>query len=295
MEKTRLVASLPDMSTTTRALQAIFPAKGTLEGAGVKLHRGFGYYELPKFDPFLLFDDFSSPQPADYLAGFPWHPHRGIETVTYVLEGNVAHQDSLGHAGTISNGAVQWMSAGKGIIHQEMPQGLRGLKGFQLWVNLPKQHKMSAPQYQEFRANEIPAIAFGPHAQVKVIAGQITNQVGPVHDIAAQPLFVDVQLKANQTLDFPVVSGHTVFLYVFEGNVGLDDSGVVSAPTRQVLLLEPHRDLVHVKAGSSDARFLLVSGQPLNEPIAWNGPIVMNTAEELEEAFQQLQSGVFIS
>jgi len=286
------------MSKTIRKLQNTFQAKGTLEGAGVKLHRGFGYFELPKFDPFLLFDDFSSPQPADYLAGFPWHPHRGIETVTYVLDGEVNHQDSLGHAGTISNGAVQWMSAGKGIIHQEMPQGMRGLKGFQLWVNLPKDYKMSAPQYQEFQANQIPAVSFGPHAQVKVIAGDISHsdiqQAGPVQDITAQPLFVDIQLQANRAIDFPVVSGHTVFLYVFEGNLGFTDSGVVNSPTRQVLLLESAGDTVHVKAGSAGARFLLVSGKPLAEPIAWNGPIVMNTAEELEVAFAQLQSGEFI-
>ena len=284
---------------TIRKLKEVLTAKGALEGAGVHLHRGFGYYELPKFDPFLLFDDFSSPQPSDYLAGFPWHPHRGIETVTYVLEGQVAHQDSLGHAGTISNGAVQWMAAGSGIIHQEMPQGYRGLKGFQLWVNLPKAHKMSSPQYQEFQANQIPEVSFGPHASIKVIAGQIAAnaadaQQGPVHDIATQPLFVDIQLQANRALDFPVVSGYTVFLYVFEGSVGLDTGGIVDAPARHVLLLESTGDIVHVKAGSSGARFLLVAGKPLNEPIAWNGPIVMNTADELELAFTQLQTGDFI-
>lgn len=279
---------------TIRKLEQILPAQGAMEGAGVKLHRGFGYYELPKFDPFLLFDDFSSQKPADYLAGFPWHPHRGIETVTYVLDGQVAHQDSMGHSGTIADGAVQWMTAGKGIIHQEMPQSLRGIKGFQLWVNLPQDHKLTAPQYQEFQADLIPEVDFGPYAKLKVIAGALQNQAGPVRDITAQPLFIDVQLQANRTLEFPVLDGHTVFLYIFEGHLGLTESDVVDCPARHVLLLASAGDLVRVKAGSTGARFLLVAGKPLHEPIAWNGPIVMNTAEELELAFSQLQSGTFL-
>ncbi len=279
---------------TIRKIAQILQAKGTLEGAGVKLHRGFGYYELPKFDPFLLFDDFSSPQPGDYLAGFPWHPHRGIETVTYVLNGDVAHQDSLGHSGTISNGSVQWMTAGSGIIHQEMPQGMHGIQGFQLWVNLPKKSKMTTPQYQEFKANEIPDLSFGPHANIKVIAGQWNAQLGPVKDITAQPLFVDITVQANQTIDFPVTAGHTVFLYIFAGALGLSADGPVTVPQRSIILLEHAGDCVQVRAGNSGARFLLVAGQPIHETIAWNGPIVMNTAEELDLAFRQLQTGDFI-
>lgn len=278
-----------------RTIAHILQAKGTLEGAGVHLHRGFGYYELPKFDPFLLFDDFSAVSPEEYLPGFPWHPHRGIETVTYVLDGEIAHADSIGHSGIISRGAVQWMTAGSGIIHQEMPQGYNGIQGFQLWVNLPKSKKMTEPTYQEFIESTIPEVSFGPHARVKVIAGHVTDASGPVKDIAAQPLFVDITLNANTSIDFPVVSGHTVFLYIFGGQLGVGERNSKPVAVRHVILLSSEGDTVRVSAGNSGARFLLVAGKPINEPIAWNGPIVMNTAQELELAFEQLQNGQFIS
>lgn len=289
-------------------------AKATMEGAGVRLHRGFGYYELPKFDPFLLFDDFSSAQPADYIAGFPWHPHRGIETVTYILHGDVAHQDSIGNSGVITAGEVQWMTAGSGIIHQEMPQGIHGIQGFQLWVNLPKDQKMSRPRYQEYASKEIPEIALSSQATARVIAGQLaeyraaavvgpsqTDHLvrGPVADIAAQPLYADITIQAGSELVLPVIDGHTVFIYIFEGTIGVtEDSSVLQPPIQyakgQVVLFERNGNMLKLHSGNAGARILLVSGQPLNETIAWNGPIVMNTQEELEQAFHDIQTGNFI-
>lgn len=283
------------MSQIIRKLNQKLKAKATLEGAGVRLHRGFGYYELPKFDPFLLFDDFSSQVPADYLPGFPWHPHRGIETVTYMLDGNVRHEDSIGNAGVISAGSVQWMTAGSGIVHQEMPEGYKGVKGFQLWVNLPKENKMTNPRYQEFRETMIPEVAFGKHAKARIIAGGIDNEQGPVKDIFAKPIFIDITLSANKSIDFPVVSGHTVFLYIFEGKLGLATGASIVHSQGDVLLLERDGDTVQVQAGSFGARFIIVSGKPINETIAWYGPIVMNTQEELQTAFAQLQTGDFIA
>jgi hypothetical protein len=283
------------MNPKIRKLKQKLKAKATLEGAGVRLHRGFGYFELPKFDPFLLFDDFSSNVPGDYLPGFPWHPHRGIETVTYMLDGNVRHEDSIGNAGVISAGSVQWMTAGSGIVHQEMPEGYKGVKGFQLWVNLPKENKMTDPRYQEFRAISIPEVAIGKHAKARIIAGDADKERGPVKDIFAKPIFVDITLKANKSIDFPVVIGHTVFLYIFEGNLGLEAGASIVHSEGDVLLLEREGNNVHVQAGSFGARFLIVSGKPINEAIAWYGPIVMNTKEELETAFAQLQTGDFIA
>lgn len=282
------------MKQIIRKLNQKLKAKATLEGAGVRLHRGFGYYELPKFDPFLLFDDFSSSVPGDYLPGFPWHPHRGIETVTYMLGGDVRHEDSIGNSGVISAGSVQWMTAGSGIIHQEMPEGYKGVKGFQLWVNLPKENKMTSPRYQEFRANSIPEVAMGKYAKARIVAGDTDKEQGPVKDIFAKPLFIDITLKANKSIDFPVVSGHTVFLYIFEGNLGLATGASVTHSEGDVLLLERTGSTVQVQAGFAGVRFLIVSGKPINETIAWYGPIVMNTKEELEIAFSQLQTGDFI-
>lgn len=283
------------MNQTIRKLNQKLKAKATLEGAGVRLHRGFGYYELPKFDPFLLFDDFSSSTPADYLPGFPWHPHRGIETVTYMIDGDVRHEDSIGNAGVISSGSVQWMTAGSGIIHQEMPEGFSGVKGFQLWVNLPKENKMTNPRYQEFRSSSIPEVSMGKHAKAKIIAGDTEKEKGPVKDIFAKPTFIDITLDANKSIDFPVISGHTVFIYIFEGNLGLKIGAPIEHTEGDVLLLDREGTSVQVQAGSKGVRFLIVSGKPINETVAWYGPIVMNTKEELEAAFSQLQTGDFIA
>ena len=264
-----------------------------MEGAGVKLHRGFANSEVPRYDPFLLFDDFSAADPVDYMAGFPWHPHRGIETVTYILDGSVRHKDSIGSAGVIGKGDVQWMSAGSGIIHEEMPEGTGGIKGFQLWVNIPKSHKMSAPRYQEMRANALPEITHGD-AKVKIIAGDIAGARGPVEDIMADPLYADVTLLPEKVFTFPVHAGYTTFIYIFEGNLGEGVGGIVAYQKGDILLFERENDSVVVCAGSVGARFLLVSGKPLDEEVAWGGPIVMNTQEELATAFRELRDGSFI-
>lgn len=278
---------------TTRAVHEKIHAKATMEGAGVRLHRGFGFYEKPRFDPFLLFDDFSSEEPEDYLLGFPWHPHRGIETVTYIVRGEVAHGDSIGNAGVIGDGQVQWMTAGSGIIHHEMPRGLNGLVGFQLWVNLPKAEKMNPPRYQEYSAQEFPEIPLGPHASAKVIAGGVQDVDGPVEDITVGPTYVDISLKSGE-VEFPVIDGHTVFLYIFDGNLSVDREHRTSYSRGDVVLFEREGDTVYVKAGNGGARFVLISGKPLGEPIAWNGPIVMNTPQELEKAFYEIKVGSFV-
>ncbi len=272
----------------------VFQAKPTLEGAGVHLHRGFANAEVPRFDPFLLFDDFSAVNPADYLPGFPWHPHRGIETVTYILDGNVRHKDSIGNSGVIKSGDIQWMSAGSGIIHEEMPEGTGGIKGFQLWVNIPMKDKMSPPRYQEIGKSLIPEVALGEHAKALVIAGLVSGVRGPVEDIMADPLYVDITLKREQLFDFKVTSGYTTFIYIIYGHLATGVEGNVAHPKGAILLFEREGDTVVVRAGGADARFLLVSGKPLNEPIAWHGPIVMNTKDELVVAYEELQRGEFI-
>ncbi len=277
-----------------KSIASIFPARPTLEGAGVRLHRGFANAEVPRFDPFLLFDDFSSPNPADYLSGFPMHPHRGMETVTYILDGDVRHRDSIGNAGVIGRGDVQWMTSGSGIIHEEMPEGSTGIKGFQLWVNLPKKDKMMRPRYQEVKNKSIPEFAFGPHARVRLIAGHVGDTVGPVSDIIADPLYADITLEHGKTLDFPVTPGFTTFMYIFDGRVGFPQESSVSETSGSIVLFSRAGDTVSLAAGGAGARFLLVSGQPLGEPIAWHGPIVMNTKNEIETAFHELQTGGFI-
>lgn len=277
-----------------KSITSIFPARPTLEGAGVRLHRGFANAEVPRFDPFLLFDDFSSPNPADYLAGFPMHPHRGMETVTYILDGDVRHRDSIGNAGVIGRGDVQWMTSGSGIIHEEMPEGITGIKGFQLWVNLPKKDKMMRPRYQEVKNKSIPEISFGPHARVRLIAGHVGDTVGPVSDIMADPLYADITLERGKTIDFPATSGFTTFIYIFDGRVGFPKESSVSETSGSIVLFSREGDTVSLAAGGAGARFLLVSGQPLGEPVAWHGPIVMNTENEIETAFHELQTGGFI-
>lgn len=266
----------------------------TLEGAGVRLHRGFANAQLPRFDPFLLFDDFSSPTPADYLPGFPMHPHRGIETVTYVLGGKVHHRDSLGNSGVIGSGDIQWMSAGSGIIHEEMPQGTNGLLGFQLWVNLPKKNKMMEPRYQDVEKKIIPIISIGKDAEVRVIAGRAGGVSGPVLDIMADPLYLDVTLSRERDFSFPVPEGYTTFIYLVSGALASGAEKSITHKKGTILLFTHEGDSIFVRAGSLGARFLLVAGKPLCEPIAWHGPIVMNTAAELHTAFNELREGDFI-
>lgn len=274
-----------------RTIREIFEAKKAIEGAGVHLHRGFGHPELPKFDPFLLFDDFSSENPADYLPGFPRHPHRGIETVTYILGGEVRHADSTGTSGSIGKGDVQWMTAGSGIMHEEMPQGERGIKGFQLWVNLPRKHKMMQPRYQEVVSSHIPEIGYGKHTVIKLIAGGLKDINAPVKDIMAEPTYLDVHIKKSETIKLPVAAEHNAFVYVFDGLLVIDEQKV---KTGHVALLNRDGSSVEVSTGSEGARFLLAAGKPLGQPIAWYGPIVMNSRSELEEAVYDLQTGNFV-
>ncbi len=278
----------------TKKIAQVFTSRPTIEGAGVKLHRGFANAELPRFDPFLLFDDFSSPNPADYLSGFPMHPHRGIETVTYILDGDVRHRDSIGNSGVIGKGDLQWMSSGRGIIHEEMPEGTGGIKGFQLWINIPQKDKMSAPRYQEISNKIIPVISLSDHAVARVIAGNIGNVIGPVQDVIANPVYLDITLERGATLDFPTPDGFTTFIYIFDGALDTREKESVEHKKGSIILFERAGELVSVRAGATDARFLLVSGKPLNEPIAWYGPIVMNTEDEIKQAFEDLRTGAFI-
>ncbi|MFY0310148.1 pirin family protein [Leisingera sp. D0M16] len=283
------------------------------EGAGVKLHRAFGFQDPSELDPFLLFDDFRNENPEDYLRGFPWHPHRGIETITYVLAGSVEHGDSLGNAGTLGAGDVQWMTAGSGILHQEMPSGnARGqMHGFQLWGNLPASQKMTTPRYQDVKGTDIPEIIDDDGTRVKVIAGDFWGKRGLVDGIAADPQYLDVYVPAGVKKTLPVDTYRRAFAYVFEGEGAFADA---SAP--QGVLLEKEvagqevniRDLsgdrtlirfgtgdgITVQAGPEGVRFLLISGAPINEPVAWHGPIVMNTQAELHQAFRDLRNGTFI-
>lgn len=281
--------------TRIRAVAWTAAGRPALEGAGVHLRRAFGLGQERLFDPFLMLDDFRGDDPAQYRAGFPWHPHRGIETITYVIDGEVDHSDSMGNHGTIAGGDVQWMTAGSGIIHQEMPHGdERGcMGGFQLWANLPAGQKMMAPRYQGIDAAQIP-VSEQPGARVRVIAGSVADVKGPVADIVIEPEYFDVELEANASWSHPTESGHTAFTYVFAGAARFGETGdlVVADPGRIVLLDDG--DLVRAAAGAAGARFLFVSGKPLREPIAWGGPIVMNTREELDVAWRELDAGTFV-
>ncbi len=275
----------------SRTIREVYQAKAAIEGAGVHLHRGFGSPELPKFDPFLLFDDFSAENPADYLPGFPRHPHRGIETVTYILGGEVQHADSTGTSGSIGKGDVQWMTAGSGIMHEEMPKGENGIKGFQLWVNLPAKNKLMSPRYQEVKSKEIPEMPYSKHTVIRLIAGGINNVDAPVKDIMAEPTYLDVHMKESETITLPIAQSHNAFIYVFDGSVHIDRKKVKSG---NVVLLNRDGNKVTVSVGSSGARFLLAAGKPLGEPIAWYGPIVMNSRAELETAVYDLQHNQFV-
>jgi hypothetical protein len=275
-----------------RAIKAMHRGETVTEGAGVVLRRVFGYFEAPDFDPFLLFDDFRSDRPADFLRGFPWHPHRGIETITYVTRGDVEHGDSLGNAGVISSGDVQWMTAGSGIVHQEMPRGDShgSMHGFQLWANLPAAQKMMEPRYRGLTAAQIPEVHRADGARIKVIAGTVDGVRGPMDDIVIQPQYLDCAVPAEALFVHALPSDHTAFVYVI-GGTGLVEGEPVE--DRTLVLFEPG-DSLAVTAGPHGVQFLLVSGKPLREPIAWRGPIVMNTKAELDLAFQEYHTGTFI-
>jgi hypothetical protein len=279
--------------TTPRRIEATVRRVPTVEGAGVRLQRVFGAAD-PRFDPFLLLDDFGSDDPADYLAGFPWHPHRGMETVTYVLAGEVEHTDSLGNRGVIRSGDVQWMSAGSGIIHQEMPQRFDGfMRALQLWVNLPAAEKMSPPRYREVPAMAIPEAIPAAGVRVQVIAGEVAGFRGPVTDVVAEPELLDVWLAPGAELEHPVPDGHTVLAYVLEGGGFLDAERGRPLRAGELAVLADG-DAVRAAAEEQPLRFLLMAGRPLGEPVAWQGPIVMSTRAELETAFRELSAGTFI-
>ena len=253
----------------------------------------FSGNEVPLLDPFLLLDNFGSSNPADYLAGFPWHPHRGIETVTYMLNGQVAHEDSLGNGGRIDSGDVQWMSAGSGILHQEMPQRTEGrLAGFQLWVNLPQKLKMETPAYRGLRAHNIPAVPLTEGGVVKIIAGSFGGVEGPVREIPVDPTYLDVRIPAGTEFSLPVAKGHTVFAQTVEGS-GVFGSDRTTGRAGETILFGDG-DRVRINSQEVPLRFLLVAGRPLREPVAWYGPIVMNTQQEILEAARDLQRGTFI-
>jgi len=268
-------------------------SKATMEGAGVRLNRAFGYREQGLFDPFLMFDDFRSNHPADYMAGFPWHPHRGIETVTYMLEGSVRHEDSTGNKGLIQSGDIQWMTAGSGIIHSEMPESTHGISGFQLWVNLPAKDKMMAPRYQDIKKSAIPVVELSSGIRIRVAAGTIEGIVGPVRDIMASPEFLDVTIPPNQEWVHEVVALNTAAAYVVDGEAQFSPEEAEFFGDRSVILFDKGPS-VKVRAGDKGVRFIFLSGAPINEPIAWNGPIVMNTEAELAVAFEEYQRGTFL-
>ena len=296
-----------------RPVKRVVKSVPTMEGAGVKLHRAFGFGDTGEFDPFLLLDDFRNDRPDDYRAGFPWHPHRGIETITYVLAGTVDHGDSLGNQGTLGAGDVQWMTAGSGILHQEMPKGdPRGrMHGFQLWANLPASLKMTAPRYQDIPATEIPEVVDDDGTRVRVICGDFWGRRGPVDGTAAEPRYLDISVPAGRRKTLPVETTRHAFAYVFEGSASFSEAsqpfGVLTekeAPDgervirertgNRSLVLFGRGDEVTVQAGEAGVRFLLVSGKPIEEPVAWYGPIVMNTQAELQQAVSELREGTFI-
>jgi quercetin 2,3-dioxygenase len=279
----------------TRAIKKIIHSKPTIEGAGVHLNRVFGFHETHLFDPFLLLDDFRSDDPSRYLAGFPWHPHRGIETITYVLDGNVEHGDSMGNKGVISAGDTQWMTAGSGIIHQEMPKGNDAgrMGGFQLWANLPRTHKMMDPRYRDVKRAQVPEVVLGDGVTVRIICGNLGKHTGPVKDIVIDPEYLDVTVPAGAEFTHDTKRGHTVLAYVI-GGAGYLDKTKSSLIKNGTLCLFEDGDRCAIAADKGPMRFLLISGKPINEPVAWYGPIVMNTEEELETAFEEYRNGTFI-
>jgi redox-sensitive bicupin YhaK (pirin superfamily) len=296
-----------------RPIKRIAQSMPTIEGAGVKLRRAFGFGTTSEFDPFLLLDDFRNDRPDDYRAGFPWHPHRGIETITYVLAGTVEHGDSLGNVGKMGPGDVQWMTAGSGILHQEMPHGdAQGrMHGFQLWANLPSSLKMTAPRYQDIPAIEIPEVVDDDATRVRVVCGEFWGKRGPVDGTAAEPRYIDVFVPPGKRKMLPVERGRHAFAYVFEGSGTFSDAsqpfGVLTEKDtaqgeallrertgNRSLVVFDSGDEITVQAGDEGIRFLLISGKPIEEPVAWYGPIVMNTQAELQQAAAELRNGTFI-
>jgi quercetin 2,3-dioxygenase len=295
-----------------RPIKRLVKAKPTLEGAGVHLRRAFGFGNTSDFDPFLLLDDFRNERPEDYLAGFPWHPHRGIETITYVLAGTVEHGDSMGNKGAIAKGDVQWMTAGRGIIHQEMPKGDPDgrMHGFQLWANLPSSLKMTQPRYQGVEAADIPVVTDDDGTQARIVCGSFWGKTGPVDEVAIDPIYLDVTVPPGKRKTFPVETTRNAFAYVFAGagkfcnasaplevpteSAGWSDTTPPTHADNRSLVLFDRGDEVTVQAADQGIRFLLVSGRPLAEPVAWYGPIVMNTQAELRKAFEELQQGTFL-
>jgi quercetin 2,3-dioxygenase len=297
---------------TNRKIRKVIKSKPTIEGAGVHLKRAFGFGDVPTLDPFLLLDDFRSNDPQQYVKGFPWHPHRGIETITYVLSGNVEHGDSMGNKGVIGVGDVQWMTAGSGIIHQEMPKGddTGRMGGFQLWANLPASHKMMDPRYREVKEHHVPEVAAGGGAMIKIICGDVRGTVGPVRDIVTDPAYLDVTVPARTEFIHSTPQGHTVFAYVIGGKAcfcqeknpfnyevqGASYFDIEPSPllANETLVLFGDGEQVVVSTEEEPVRFLLISGKPIGEPVAWYGPIVMNTRAELRIAFEEYNDGTFI-
>jgi quercetin 2,3-dioxygenase len=297
---------------SVRPIKRVLKPKDTLEGAGVKLKRAFGFGNTENFDPFLLFDDFRNERPEDFLKGFPWHPHRGIETITYVLAGSVDHGDSLGNKGSLGAGDVQWMTAGSGIMHQEMPKGDPNgrMHGFQLWANLPSSLKMTAPRYQDVTSDAIPEAVDDDGTRVRVVCGDFWGKSGPVDGVAASPQYLDISVPPGLRKHLPIETTRHAFAYVFAGSgsfrdasaprgvqtevVGQGDATVRSPVGDRSLVLFDSGDEIVVQAGDEGIRFLLVSGQPIEEPVAWYGPIVMNTDEQLQQAYNELRAGTFI-
>ena len=294
-----------------RAIKKVVPSKPTLEGAGVKLRRAFGFGDTTDYDPFLLFDDFRNDRPDDYLAGFPWHPHRGIETITYVLAGTVEHGDSLGNRGSLGAGDIQWMTAGSGILHQEMPKGDQAgrMHGFQLWANLPSSLKMTAPRYQDVQGKDVPEVVDDDGTTVRVVCGSFGGKSGPVDGVAADPRYLDIFVPPGVRKVLPVETSRHAFAYVFQGSGSFRDASTPRAVQTDIvgtgverpdfignrsMVLFDQGDEVVVQASDEGIRFLLVSGKPIEEPVAWYGPIVMNTQEELRQAVAEIREGTFI-
>lgn len=276
----------------TRKIRTVLKSKPVMEGAGVHLQRVFGFSETSQFDPFLMLDDFRSDNPEHFLKGFPWHPHRGIETITYVLKGDVEHGDSLGNKGVISSGDVQWMTSGSGIIHQEMPKGDANgsMHGFQLWANLPATQKMMAPRYRGITADQVPEVELNDGVRIKIIAGTVGGTSGPVKDVVINPEYLDCTVPEGVTYVHSTTPENTAFIYVISGNGVVYDTEVEN----RTLILFDTEDQFSIKATRSPVRFLLLTGKPLNEPVAWRGPIVMNTQAELETAFREYKEGTFV-
>jgi redox-sensitive bicupin YhaK (pirin superfamily) len=278
-----------------RLVKLTLKSRPTMEGAGVRLKRAFGYVDA-SLDPFLLLDDFGSDNPNDYIAGFPWHPHRGIETITYMLHGKIEHKDSLGNGGIIGAGDVQWMTAGSGIVHQEMPQKVEGdnyMAGLQLWANLPASHKMMDPRYRDITDEDIPEVTLQNGIKIKIICGEVNGVNGPVEDIITEPEYLDVTIPPNATFEHYIENEHNAFAYVLEGEAFFDDKKD-KLVDKGNLVIYRHGDKTYISTLEKPVRFLLISGKPINEPVAWRGPIVMNSEEELRVAFDEYQKGTFI-